>query len=73
MPSLVPPRQPANPRLVRLANRLAVWALVALLVVVLLGIAGWKGFTAFAFVVALLLAICSGAAFALAAFLPPRP
>ena len=73
MPALVPPRRPANPRLLRLANKLALWALGTLLVVVLLGIAGWKGFTAFAFVVALTLAICSGAAFALAAFLPPRP
>jgi hypothetical protein len=44
-----------------------------LVLMVLLGIAGWKGFTAFAFVVALALAICSGAVFALAAFLPPRP
>ena len=72
MPRLIPPREPANARLVRVASRLAISALVALLFVVLLGIAGWKGFTAFAFVVALILALGAGALFAVAAFITPR-
>jgi uncharacterized membrane protein YccC len=73
VPSLIPPRGPADARLVRLASRLAIAAMVALLFVVLLGIEGWKGLTAFAFVVALVLAVGAGAVFAIAALLPRRP
>jgi hypothetical protein len=73
VPALIPPRGPADARLVRLASRLAISAMVALLLVVLMGIAGWKGLTAFAFVIALMLAVGAGAVFALAALLAPRP
>jgi len=73
VPSPVLPPPPPDSRLLRLAGRLALWALGMLVVVVLLGIAGWKGFTAFAFVVALILAVGAGIVFALAALLSLRP
>ena len=73
MPTPVLPPPPPGSRLLRLAGRLALWAMGMLVLMVLLGIAGWKGFTAFAFVVALILAVGAGVAFALAAFLSLRP
>jgi len=73
MPAPMLPPPPPGSRLLRLAGQLALWALGTLVLVVLLGIAGWKGLTAFAFVVALTLAIAAGVLYGLAALLSLRP